>query len=57
MFNKKEKLMLGFLFVLFLFGGMYYFMQMLEAGGLKFTLVVFVILVIIKILNETGIAF
>lgn len=57
MFNKKEKLMLGFLFVLFLFGGMYYFMQMLEAGGLKFTLVVFVILIIIKILNETGIAF
>lgn len=49
--------MLGFLFVLFLFGGMYFFMQMLEAGGLKFTLVVLVILIIMKILNETGIAF
>lgn len=49
--------MLGFLFVLFLIGGMYFFIQMLDAGGLKFTLVVFGILVIMKILNETGIAF
>jgi|13_taG_2_1085334.scaffolds.fasta_scaffold290598_1 hypothetical protein len=49
--------MLGFIFVLFLIGGMYFFIQMLDAGGPKFTLVVLGILIIIKILNETGIAF
>ena len=49
--------MLGFLFVLFLIGGMYFFIQMLDAGGLKFSLVVLGILIIMKILNETGIAF